>query len=126
MSRDRRLVAILLLVVACITLSGCDVPQTARCALTNIDAGLHASDAKTLGWAAECALAQSPQAIAALVPALLKHVGDTRVYRVVQYGGGLIGFSEAGPRELSVGQIAMPAVESVGGDWRMAEHHDEA
>ena len=45
------------------------------------------------------------------VPKLLGHLGDTRVYRVVQSGGGLIGFGEAGPRELSVGQMAMRAVE---------------
>ena len=101
-----------MIVVLGIALGACDVRKSTRCALTNIDTGLRARDAETLGWAAECALAQSPASLASHVPALLKHLGDTRVYRVVQSGGGLIGFGEAGPRELSVGQMAMRAVET--------------
>jgi hypothetical protein len=82
-----------------------------RCARTDIKVGLRASDVETLGWAAECALAESPQAAAVHLPALLEHLADTRVYRVVQSGGGLIGFGDAGPRELAVGQMAMRAVQ---------------
>ena len=112
MSRVRPLIASLLIIVFGIALGACDVRKSTRCALTNIDAGLRASDAQTLGWAAECDLAQSPESLAPHVPTLLRHLGDTRVYRVVQFGGGLIGFGEAGPRELSVGQVAMRAVET--------------
>ena len=110
--RLRPFVASLLIITLGIALGACDARKSTRCALTNIDAGLRSGDAKTLGWAAACALAQPPESLATHVPALLKQLGDRRVYRVGQSGGGLIGFGEAGPRELAVGQVALRAVET--------------
>ena len=106
MSHYGPLTTSLLVITLAMALSSCDVRKYTRGALTDIRADLQASDAETLGWAAECALAQSPQALVHHVPALLEHLSDTRVYRVVAFGGGLIGVGEAGPRALSVGQTA--------------------
>jgi hypothetical protein len=106
----------LLLVIAATALSGCDirssVSSSMRCAFTDIRADLRSPTALVRGQAAECALGQPPQDKAALVPDLLTYLGDTTDYRSYYSGGGIVGFGEAGTRALSVGQIAMRAVQS--------------
>jgi hypothetical protein len=89
--------------------AGCDLRQTLRCSFTNVDKDLRSSDALRLGEASECLLKSSKVEIAQHLPLLLTHINNVTVYRTVQYGGG-ISFGEAGPREISVSQVALRAI----------------
>lgn len=91
--------------------TGCDAKKIIRCAFTDIAVDVKSSDTETRGLAVECALSRDASDIAPLVPSLLPLFNDASVYRRVYSGGGIIGFGEAGERELVVAQIAIRAVQ---------------
>jgi hypothetical protein len=87
-------------------IAGCNVRQSVRCSFTNIGKDLQSNNTQVLGDALECAMNRTPQELSQHVPLLLTHVRDTSVYKTIQYGGGLIGFGEAGPRNILIAQMA--------------------
>jgi hypothetical protein len=99
--------SILLLLFALVT--GCGVGQSLRCSFTNVDKDLRSADSLRVGEASECLLRSSKMEIAQRLPLLLTHINDVTVYRTVQSGGG-ISFGEAGPRDISVSQVALRAI----------------
>ncbi len=92
-------------------LSGCGAGGSIKCALTNVPIGLGSSDAATRGAATECAMHAEPAKIAGWVPVLTKNLGDTTVFREYESGGGLIGFGEAGLKQVNVSMPTRKAIE---------------
>jgi hypothetical protein len=107
---SRRPAFALALVAVSMLLAGCDLAREARCALGDPAAAMRSGDAAARGQALECLLAKSPEQIEPFVPLLLERVVDGAVYRRVWSGGGLVGFGEAGEREVSVAQVAIAAL----------------
>lgn len=99
-------------------LASCDVAQGARCALLDADGAMRSGDAATRGQAVECVLAKSPERIGPFVPSLLERLTDGAVYKRFWSGGGLIGFGEAGERQVSVAQVALGALRKSRPDER--------
>jgi hypothetical protein len=99
-----------LLAAACLLLAACDLRREVRCGVTDIPTDLKSGDARKRGDAADCARSLAPEQAASMVPALLQLLTDRTVYGKVYHGGGIIGFGEAGERELIVGMAAAYAI----------------
>jgi hypothetical protein len=107
----KRLPRALFLSLIVFSVSSCELKKSMRCAFTDITHDVQSGNAETRGLALECALSENASEIAPLVPLLLPLFSDATVYRRYYSGGGLIGFGEAGERELVVAQMAIRAVQ---------------
>lgn len=98
------------LVTLCALLA-CDSRSSGTCWLRDIPKSLASADPVERGAAAECVTHIAPDKAARWVPALTRLLGDTTVYRSYEYGGGLIGFGEAGTRTVNVAMPTLRAIE---------------